>query len=104
MARRRRLRAARRTPARARAQGRSSTTSSYPITAADGAALLAPGTAAAARLPVMALRRESGAERAATVAGSRISLISLCDDSVAVWQRVGYAKVCTRQVDADTVL
>ena len=39
-------------------------------TAADGAALLAPGTAAAARPPVMAVRRESGAERAATVAGS----------------------------------
>ena len=33
--------------------------------------MLAPGTAAAARLPVIALRRESGAERAAIVAGSK---------------------------------
>ena len=33
--------------------------------------MLAPGTAAAARLPVIALRRESGAESAAIVAGSK---------------------------------
>ena len=68
--------------------------------------MLAPGTAAAARLPVMALRRESGAERAAIVAGSKtmIDFIAATTD-VGVWQRVGYAKVSKGMLpDATTVL
>ena len=69
---------------------------------------LAPGTAAAARLPVMALRRESGAERAATVAGSKtmIDFIAATTDVARgkLWQRVGYAKVSWYAPDVSTVL